>query len=145
MSRSGYTDEDEDGIDPATLDLLGQLVRHVWMQWAKEQPSPKASWLVPWEELPESDREVDRHIGAALFDLGLESAATVCNQRAQCERIYSGMTPEGDRLAVPHLRCAEDIEAFRHDPRLQETGGPYPGTGLVNPLHRIRNMLKVQP
>ncbi len=121
------------------------MVRHVWVEWAKEQPNPKPSWLVPWEHLLESDREVDRRIGAALYDLGLDSAVAVCTQRAQCERIYSGMTAEGDRLAQPHLRAVEDIEAFRRDPRLRETGGPYPGTGLANPVARIRDMLKVQP
>lgn len=131
-------------IDSETLDLLGQLVRHVWVEWAKGQPNPRPSWLVPWEDLPEPDREVDRCIGAALFGLGLDSAVAVCAQRAQCERVYSGMTPEGDRLAQPYLRAAEDIGAFARDPRLQETGGPYPPTGLAHPFDRIRDMLKRQ-
>lgn len=42
---------------------LGQLVRMAWVEWAKEQDNPKPSWLVPWEELPESDKEADRRIG----------------------------------------------------------------------------------
>lgn len=33
------------------------------MAWAREQPNPKPSWLVPWEELSEPEREVDRRIG----------------------------------------------------------------------------------
>lgn len=42
---------------------LGKLVRLAWVKWAKEQPDAKPSWLVPWEELEERYREVDRRIG----------------------------------------------------------------------------------
>lgn len=45
---------------------LGRIVRDVWIEWAKEQPAPKPSWLVPWEGLSEPDREVDRRIGERL-------------------------------------------------------------------------------
>lgn len=45
---------------------LGQIVRETWIEWAKEQPNPKPSWLVPWEGLSEPDREVDRRIGEAV-------------------------------------------------------------------------------
>jgi hypothetical protein len=45
---------------------LGSLVRQAWIEWAKEQPNPKASWLVPWDELAESDKEADRRIGEAV-------------------------------------------------------------------------------
>jgi hypothetical protein len=47
-------------------EALGRLVRDEWIAWAKEQPNPKRSWLLPWEELPEPDREVDRRIGERL-------------------------------------------------------------------------------
>lgn len=56
----------EAALPPAARDDLGHLVRRVWVEWAKEQPSPKPSWLVPWEDLPEPDREVDRRIGEAI-------------------------------------------------------------------------------
>lgn len=49
---------------------LGRIVREVWIAWAKEQPNPKASWLVPWEGLSEPDKEVDRRIGDRLFSEG---------------------------------------------------------------------------
>jgi hypothetical protein len=42
---------------------LGKLVRLAWVKWAKEQTDPKPDWLVPWEELEERYREVDRRIG----------------------------------------------------------------------------------
>ena len=50
---------------------LGRLVREEWIDWAREQPNPKPSWLVPWEELSETDREVDRRIGARLALAGI--------------------------------------------------------------------------
>ena len=53
---------------------LGKLVREVWVAWAREQPSPKASWLVEWEGLCEADREVDRRIGERLAQEGVTLA-----------------------------------------------------------------------
>jgi len=47
-------------------DVLGRIIREAWMTWAQEQPSPKASWLVPYDELAESDKEADRQIGKAI-------------------------------------------------------------------------------
>jgi hypothetical protein len=52
---------------------LGRIVRKVWVDWAKEQPNPKPSWLQPWEELSEPDREVDRRIGERLYLIGTQS------------------------------------------------------------------------
>lgn len=56
-------------------DILGAKVREVWIAWAKEQPTPKASWLVPYAELSEPDKEVDRRIGETLFRMGINTAA----------------------------------------------------------------------
>jgi hypothetical protein len=47
-------------------EALGREVRRVWIAWAREQPNRKLSWLTPWEELAEPDREVDRRIGETL-------------------------------------------------------------------------------
>lgn len=60
----------EAGNPQALRERLGRIVREVWVEWAREQPSPKASWLVPWEGLNEPDREVDRRIGERLFAEG---------------------------------------------------------------------------
>jgi hypothetical protein len=49
-------------------DKLGRVVRAAWITWALTQPDPKPSWLVPYDELPEPDKEADRQIGAAVFD-----------------------------------------------------------------------------
>jgi|SRR6185437_11479846 len=47
-------------------DLLGRLVRDAWIRWAKSQPIQKPSWLVPYSELSEVDKEADRMIGEAM-------------------------------------------------------------------------------
>jgi hypothetical protein len=49
------------------LDGLGRRVREVWVKWAQSQPSPKPTWLVPYDDLSEPDKEVDRRIGAAVW------------------------------------------------------------------------------
>lgn len=60
---------------------LGRRVREVWITWAKEQPNPKPSWLTPWEELPEPDKEVDRRIGTAIWgDCIFEYSEAIANQ-----------------------------------------------------------------
>jgi len=59
----------------------GRLVRKVWVTWAKEQPNPKPSWLVPWEELSEPDREVDRRIFEACFVLAVAAGKGACSQK----------------------------------------------------------------
>lgn len=48
---------------PFDRDQLGAMVRQAWVRWALTQPNPKASWLIPYEELPECDKEADRQIG----------------------------------------------------------------------------------
>jgi hypothetical protein len=44
-------------------DVLGRVVRSAWIEWAGQQPNPKSSWLVPYDELDEPDKEADRLIG----------------------------------------------------------------------------------
>ena len=60
--------------DPAR-DALGAMVRTVWIEWAYQQPVSKLSWLTPYEELDESDKEVDRRIGERLFAAGRASVS----------------------------------------------------------------------
>lgn len=47
-------------------EALGRLVREVWVEWAAEQPGAKPSWLAPWEDLDDGQREVDMRIGATV-------------------------------------------------------------------------------
>lgn len=64
-------------MSPMLREILGKRVRAVWAQWAREQPNPKPSWLLPWDKLSEPDREVDRRIGEELFREGQKSMAPV--------------------------------------------------------------------
>jgi hypothetical protein len=50
---------------------LGHRIREVWVRWAREQADPKSSWLLPWEDLDDGQREVDMRMGEALFGLGM--------------------------------------------------------------------------
>lgn len=43
-------------------DLGGRIVREAWMTWARQQPNPKPSWLVPYDDLSEADKEADRQV-----------------------------------------------------------------------------------
>ncbi len=53
-------------------DTLGKVVRDAWVRWAQTQPDPKSSWLIPWEDLAEIDREADRQIGLAVANFSRE-------------------------------------------------------------------------
>lgn len=70
-------------FDPDVFrDQLGREVRIAWVRWAREQPNPKPSWLVPYDELSEADKEADRQIGEhvakilmlAVVDASIEMA-----------------------------------------------------------------------
>jgi len=43
-------------------DIGGRIVREAWMRWALTQACPKPSWLVPYDDLSEADKEADRQI-----------------------------------------------------------------------------------
>ncbi len=51
---------------PFDRDVLGRMVREAWVRWAQTQPVPKAAWLVPYEDLNETDKEADRQIGESV-------------------------------------------------------------------------------
>lgn len=122
---STHHDTDADGTirdemlaaqeDERHCDNLGRIVREMWIAWAKEQPLPKPSWLVPYDQLSEPDKEADRLIGKRLFFEGAKSS------RAECaaERNLHGQT----RCVVDELveKCAEK-DAELAD--LKNAGGP---------------------
>lgn len=54
-----------DGL-PLDRETLGRMVREAWVRWALTQPAPKPSWLVPYDEMSEPDKEADRQIGEAI-------------------------------------------------------------------------------
>lgn len=69
-------DQPSQGGEVASQDResLGRIVRTVWIEWAREQPNPKPTWLQPWEELTEPEREVDRRIGERIASMALPAA-----------------------------------------------------------------------
>jgi hypothetical protein len=56
---------------------LGKAVRKIWIEWAKQQPVIKESWLYTWENLSEPDKEVDRQIGEHIYNLAIDDAEEV--------------------------------------------------------------------
>ena len=51
---------------PFDREQLGRKVREAWVRWAQTQPSPKATWLAPYDDLSDADKEVDRQIGECI-------------------------------------------------------------------------------
>lgn len=84
-------------------EALGRVVREVWIAWAKEQPAPKPSWLVPWEDLSESDREVDRRIGEAIYLIAVANTTEWCAK--MCEDV---VREHGDYRRIIE-RCVQRI------------------------------------
>lgn len=76
-----------------TREEPGRMVREVWIEWANEQPDARPyhpRWLLPWEQLNERDKEVDRRIGERLFAQGLRQAAWIAGiECPQCRRNLS--------------------------------------------------------
>lgn len=50
---------------------LGRMVREEWIAWASQQPNPKPSWLIPWEDLDDGQKEIDMRIGVRLYNKGI--------------------------------------------------------------------------
>jgi hypothetical protein len=66
-------------IEATNREAMGRLVREVWVAFAEAQPNPKPSWLVPWDGLPEDQKEVDRRIGETLGTYTLCLAVTAAS------------------------------------------------------------------
>jgi hypothetical protein len=85
--------------DDDDRDALGKHVRAVWISWAREQPNPKPSWLVPWEGLGEADREVDRRIGEVLYRRG----------QAERERHVEGVAVQFRQMMAQPMPCGHTL------------------------------------
>lgn len=66
FQSSAYKAGDGNRPLPFDRDQLGRFVREAWVRWAEQQEAPKPNWLLPYDELSESDKEVDRQIGEAV-------------------------------------------------------------------------------
>lgn len=79
----------------AEREALGRRVREVWIEWAREQPEPKPSWLVPWNELGPADREVDMRIGEALAGFRRQGPITDDRTDRRSHDRHDDEIPEG--------------------------------------------------
>lgn len=96
MSETLMTNPDED-MGPKSgkekfRNFLGRLVREAWVRWALTQPSPKPSWIEPWENLAEPDKEADRQIGEAIYAGAQEMLSAANANIAELESFKSAAT-----------------------------------------------------
>ena len=99
---------------PWDRDQLGRFVREAWVRWAQTQPVPKPSWLIPYDDLAEADKEVDRQIGEAI------ARWTIIGQNAK----HAITEPQA---AAPEVVMAEVLELARGaeaEPPLMINAGP---------------------
>lgn len=94
-------------------ELLGRLVRQAWVQWAREQPGPKPSWLLPWEELDAGQREVDMRIGVALFEWGRSLAWEKAERGAPSYHDLHITTAEIPRTSIFNLPYGYEVHCSR--------------------------------
>lgn len=111
---------------------LGRLVREVWVEWAREQPdvAEHPSWLVPWEQLPERDREVDRRIEAAIWESAqapllaeietLKRAAVWANSEAAAAEVIAKERELTDLTHAWGIAVSEREEALAEVTSLRE-------------------------
>ena len=86
---------------------LGRIVREAWVAWAKEQPDPKPSWLVGWDELDSGQREVDMRIGHAVANYALtENAVTWGTTCTSCARVLDSACAETVRREQAEAKLA---------------------------------------
>lgn len=84
---------------PYGRDTLGRFVREAWVRWAETQPSPKPSWLVPYDELSEPDKEADRQIGEAIARWTLIGDAA---RLSQVEDRLKNIEATADAISSPY-------------------------------------------
>ena len=103
---------------------LGRIVRETWVAWAKEQSSPKPSWLLGWEDLDDGQREVDMRIASAVAVQAVADAK-LRNERLEMQVFALGaITPALRRALVIAITDAE-WESEKRDYRkaLEVLGG----------------------
>jgi hypothetical protein len=91
-------------------EALGALVRETWIEWAGEQPYSKPSWLTPWADLDEKQREVDMRIGATVAAaVRAVSAARIAELTALADEILGSYSKAegGYRGRVGQMQIAK--------------------------------------
>jgi hypothetical protein len=86
----------------------GKLVRTVWMNWGREQPDPKHSWLVPWEDLGDPQREVDMRIGDAVATAERQRIRLASRAQDVAQDLSNALTGHGSTKVDSDLAAASD-------------------------------------
>ena len=103
-------------------ELLGRMVREAWVAWAKTQPNAKESWLVPWENLDEAQKEADRCIGDAVWRVAVhleeEQPCALCGN-TPTEAVEAAKSHDAI-AALAEPRCAgvplpENVKQLQRD------------------------------
>lgn len=108
-------------VQATEREALGRLVRDTWIAYCHEIGDNKQSHLAPWEDLSESDKEVDRRIGeavarqmlAAVDALQAERVTAVKGYRDMRARLKRNMAECNGRIRIKAL----DYRATR-DPKI---------------------------
>ncbi len=86
----GEEDEPSAGKGEGLIDreVLGMTVRAAWVDWARAQPNPRESWVIPWDSLADEIKEVDRRVGESVEEYVLDALelATKMKQGASTRR-----------------------------------------------------------
>lgn len=96
---------------PFDREQLGRMVREVWVAAAREHPDPKPSWLVPWDELGEWDKEVGRRIGEAVASHAALVTAIETHQVGSRER--AGLIRQRDLAMTEAAKLRAELEHAR--------------------------------
>lgn len=86
-------------------DLLGRAVREAWVRWAAKQKNPKPSWLLGYDDLDESDKELDRQIGESIEIL----------VRLEIDSLMGSPKYDG---AIEAAKVILSVHCANHDPQI---------------------------
>lgn len=70
-----------------TREQLGEAVRRVWVECAREQKNPKPRYLVPWDDLDDANKEIDRRIGEAVAQIVCSNLSATEDQKSWANRL----------------------------------------------------------
>lgn len=107
--------------DESRRERLGRVLRDAWLAWARRQPCPKPSWLLPWDALPAEHQEVDMCMAEAVLASVLQPRESSPELEDAEERLRGGpgaleikhteiIAGELDRLRVVLQRTSDRVE-----------------------------------
>lgn len=123
---------------PLDRETLGRMVREAWVRWARTQPDPKPSWLVPYDELSEPDKEADRQIGEAIAKWTVIHYEAKAALAARIPEASVEQAPEDDGLE--HCGNFSATDPITDEDRIDYWKGAYERMASRN--IRLNNALK---